>query len=251
MLWAGTNVFPDSGPSTSAASLSRRSKKSPPKKPEDAASKGQAEATSGRAQASADGGANDSDDDEHGDGRAYEEDDDDLDDPFRGGFLGNGGPPGQLSNTLRALTGLVSGLSQRLRDILERLRNKGDPSIQVIALQELSEILLISTEDNLSGHFSPDQFVKELVTLMEPDDTFGPENPDMMLLACRCLANLMEALPPSTANVVYGGAVRVLVQKLLQIEYIDLAEQALSVSAQIQAVLLHPLTCADLTKDLE
>ena len=208
------------------------------------ASNGRSEATPGRAQASADGshGANDSEDDENGDGRAYEEDDDDLDDPFRSGFLGAGGPPGQLSNTLRALTGLVSGLSQRLRDILERLRNKSDPSIQVIALQELSEILLISTEDNLSGHFSPDQFVKELVTLMEPDDAFGTENPDMMLLACRCLANLMEALPQSTANVVYGGAVPVLVQKLLQIEYIDLAEQALSVSTQIQDVSLDPLT---------
>jgi E3 ubiquitin-protein ligase TRIP12 len=93
----------------------------------------------------------------------------------------------------------------------------------------LSEILLVSTEDNLSGHFSPDAFVKELVVLMQPSD-FGEENPEMMLLACRCLANLMEALPASTANVVYGGAVPILCQKLLEIHFIDLAEQALSVS---------------------
>jgi E3 ubiquitin-protein ligase TRIP12 len=159
----------------------------------------------------------------------------DEDDPF-GGFGGPGGPPHGLSHTLRALSGMMSGVSSRLRDILVNLKQKDDPSIQLIALQELSEILLVSTEDNLSGHFSPDAFVKELVVLMQPSD-FGEENPEMMLLACRCLANLMEALPASTANVVYGGAVPILCQKLLEIHFIDLAEQALSVR-MIQSSLI-------------
>lgn len=158
------------------------------------------------------------------------DDDDDDDDPF-GGFGGPGGPPQGLSSTLRALSGMMSGVSSRLRDILNNLKQKDDPSIQLIALQELSEILLVSTEDNLSGHFSPDAFVKELVALMQPSD-FGEENPEMMLLACRCIANLMEALPASTSNVVYGGAVPVLCAKLLEIHFIDLAEQALSVCIQ-------------------
>jgi len=161
-------------------------------------------------------------------GRPYEGRDDD--DPF-GGFGGPGGsgaPPHGLSSTLRALSGMVSGASARFRDILVSLKQKDDPSVQLIALQELSEILLISNEDNLSGHFSPDAFIKELVVLMQPSD-FGEENPEMMLLACRCLANLMEALPSSTANIVYGGAVPILCQKLLEIHFIDLAEQSLSV----------------------
>ena len=170
--------------------------------------------------------SNDNEDDEIP--HEYEGAEDDGDDPF-GGFGGPGGPPQGLSSTLRALSGMMSGVSTRLRDILNNLKQKDDPSIQLIALQELSEILLVSTEDNLSGHFSPDAFVKELVTLMQPSD-FGDENPEMMLLACRCLANLMEALPASTANVVYGGAVPILCQKLLEIHFIDLAEQALSVS---------------------
>ena len=173
----------------------------------------------------------DTSDENDGEGHGvYDDDDDDgVEDPFRSGYLGRpGGPPSGISNTLRALSGMVSGVSSRLRNILENLRQKDDPSVQLIALQELSEILLVSTEDNLSGHFSPDQFVKELVTLMQPSE-FGEENPEMMLLACRCIANLMEALPPSTANVVYGNAVPVLCQKLLEIHFIDLAEQALSV----------------------
>lgn len=180
----------------------------------------------GTAEASGDG--DQSEDDDTAARRRYEEDEEEGDDPFRGGYLGATGPNASMSSTLRALSGYVSGVSQRLRDILNNLRQKDDPSVRLIALQELSEILLVSNEDNLSGHFSPDQFVKELVALMQPND-FGEENPEMMLLACRCMANLMEALPQSTANVVYGGAVPILCQKLREIHFIDLAEQALSV----------------------
>jgi E3 ubiquitin-protein ligase TRIP12 len=153
-------------------------------------------------------------------------DDEDLD-PFSSSLFGGRGPMG-LQSTLRALSGIMSGMSSRLRDILCNLRAKDDPSVQLIALQELSDLLLVSNEDNLSGQFSPDPYVKELVTLMQPNQ-FGEENPEIMLLACRCLANLMEALRGSVANVVYGGAVPILCQKLLDIQFIDLAEQALSV----------------------
>ena len=191
------------------------------------------------------GTTDDDTDNNDGEGRkGYgEEDDEELGDPFNGGFLGRtGGPSGGISSTLRALSGIVSGVSSRLRDILQSLRQKEDASVQLIALGELSEILLVSNEDNLSGHFSPDQFIKELVTLMQPSE-FGEENSEMMLLACRCIANLMEALPPSTANVVYGGAVPILCQKLLEIHFIDLAEQALSVSQSDDVLFNRLLTC--------
>ncbi|KAJ5090070.1 Ubiquitin-protein ligase Ufd4 [Penicillium argentinense] len=157
-------------------------------------------------------------------------DDEDLD-PFHSSLFGGRGAMG-LQSTLRALSGMMSGMSSRLRDILSNLRSKENPSLQLIALQELSDLLLVSNEDNLSGQFSPDPYVKELVSLMQPNQ-FGEENPEIMLLACRCLANLMEALRGSVANVVYGGAVPILCQKLLDIQFIDLAEQALSTLAKI------------------
>ncbi|KAL3465966.1 hypothetical protein BJX64DRAFT_284899 [Aspergillus heterothallicus] len=157
-----------------------------------------------------------------------EEDDGDL---FHNSLFGSRSALG-LQSTLRALSGMMSGMSSRLRDILQNLKMKDDPSIQLIALQELSDLLLVSNEDNLSGQFSPDPYVKELVSLMQPNE-FGEENPEIMLLACRCLANLMEALRGSVANVVYGGAVPILCQKLLDIQFIDLAEQALSTLAKI------------------
>ncbi|KAH7032398.1 thyroid hormone receptor interactor 12 [Macrophomina phaseolina] len=220
-------------PSTSAAPSGRRSKKQTPKTDEDVTMRDDDDIAEGQDEG-ADRGRHGMSDDSTGEGGVpprYDEDDDD-DDPFGGGFLGRPGGPSGLSNTLRALSGMMSGMSSRLRNILENLRQKDDPSVQLIALQELSEILLVSTEDNLAGHFPPDQYVKELVSLMQPND-FGEENPEIMLLACRCIANLMEALPAATANVVYGGAVPILCQKLLEIHFIDLAEQALSTLEKI------------------
>lgn len=168
----------------------------------------------------------------YGEDEEEDDDDEDDDDPFGGSFLGR--HPAGLS-ALRHLSGmahLMTSTNNRLRGILEQLQSQ-DPTIQLIALQDLSEVLLISTEDNLAGHFSPDAYVKELVKLMQPHEFTGEENPEIMLLACRCLANLMEALPQATANVVYGGAVPILCSKLLEIQFIDLAEQCLSTLEKI------------------
>ena len=161
--------------------------------------------------------------------------DDDGSDPFSAALFGShrGGPPSGLSSTLRALSGMMSGMSSRLREILNNLRQNDNPTMQLVALEELSNLLLVSNEDNLSGQFSPDPYIKELVALMQPNPLTGEENPEMMLLACRCIANLMEALRGSVANVVYGGAVPVLCQKLLDIQYIDVAEQALSTLSKV------------------
>ena len=177
-----------------------------------------------------------SEDDVPANRRPFDEEDEDsgLPNPFQGTLLGSGHSRASMAETLRQLSGYTPGVSQRVRDDLSNLRQKDDPSLQLIALQDLSELLLISNEENLSGHFSPDQVVKELIALMQPND-FGQENPEMMLLACRCMANLMEALPASTAVVVYSGAVPLLCQKLLEIDFIDLAEQALSTLEKISA----------------
>ncbi|KAF8422650.1 hypothetical protein EV426DRAFT_161329 [Tirmania nivea] len=164
------------------------------------------------------------------DGDDYDRDDDD--DGFNERYLGGAGglfAPGFRSNGMVS----ISGLSPRLREILNQIRQRDDPTIQMLALQQLAEILLICTEDNLSGHFSPDQFIKELVSIMRDPSPTGMENPEMMLLACRCISNIMEALPAAVSNVVFCGAVPVLCQKLLEISYIDLAEQALSTLEKI------------------
>ncbi|KAG5519307.1 hypothetical protein PMAC_001932 [Pneumocystis sp. 'macacae'] len=147
---------------------------------------------------------------------------------------------GSLPDSLHsALTGVFSGVASRFKSILNSLRQKDDPSTQLIALQGLSELLIVSTEDVLNSYFSPDLFIKELLSIMQTGASgFSDQNPEIVLLACRCLTNLMEALPSSISNVVYGGAIPILCQRLLEIQYIDLAEQALSTLEKISTE--HP-----------
>lgn len=134
-------------------------------------------------------------------------------------------------SSMRGLSGMMGNVHGTLKTILPNLRNSQDPTMQHIALQELAELLAISTEETLAGYLAPEPYVVALVKILKGGEEYSPfgDNPDIMLLASRCLANLMEALPQSTGTVVYSGAVPVLCSKLLEIQYIDLAEQALSV----------------------
>ncbi|KAJ7931766.1 hypothetical protein B0H13DRAFT_1957533 [Mycena leptocephala] len=156
-------------------------------------------------------------------------------------------------------------LSSRLKTMLNNIKTTADPTTRLVTLQELSELLSISTEDTLAGSFQVEQFVRELVKILggrgneEDEDDDGDEEPpeqdedaalaaalamssggyqgddnlEAQVLACRCLANLMEALPGVAHTVVYHGAIPVLCSKLIEISYIDLAEQTLSTLEKI------------------
>jgi E3 ubiquitin-protein ligase TRIP12 len=78
----------------------------------------------------------------------------------------------------------------------------------------------------------------------------GDENLEAQVLAACCLANLMEALPGVAHTVVYHGAISVLCSKLIEISYIDLAEQTLSVRSffLFVCVLSHQLLLKTLEK---
>jgi len=165
----------------------------------------------------------------------------------------------------RQLGSYMMGLSSRLKTMLNNIKPTADPTTRLLTLQELSELLSISTEDTLAGSFQVESFVRELVRVLggtggDPDEDDdqdpqdvdedaalaaalamsagggayqGDENLEAQVLACRCLANLMEALPGVAHTVVYHGAIPVLCSKLIEISYIDLAEQTLSVSGEI------------------
>jgi len=79
----------------------------------------------------------------------------------------------------------------------------------------------MGTEETLGG-FAVDQFIPPLIQLLNMD-----YNPEMMLLACRAIANMTEALPNSVHIIIASGAIPVICSKLMSIEYIDLAEQGL------------------------
>ncbi|KAJ6471203.1 armadillo-type protein [Mycena vulgaris] len=207
-----------------------------------------------------------------------DEEDDDEDDDNGGegeGGMPEGAPiPGGLDETTamaifgdyRQFGSYMLSLSSRLKTMLNNIKSTADPTTRLVTLQELSELLSISTEDTLAGSFQVEQFVRELVKILggrgsdEDEDDEGDEEPpeqdedaalavalamssgggyqgddnlEAQVLACRCLANLMEALPGVAHTVVYHGAIPVLCSKLIEISYIDLAEQTLSTMEKI------------------
>jgi E3 ubiquitin-protein ligase TRIP12 len=218
-----------------------------------------------------------------GEGVVRDEDDDEDDEDEGDGDNGEGdvprnpssdaGPiPGGMDEaTAMAIFGdyrqfgsYMMSLSSRLKTMLNNIKPTADPTTRLLTLQELSELLSISTEDTLAGSFPVEQFVRELVKILggrgadedEDDDedsgdrdndaalaaalamssggaAQGDDNLEAQVLACRCLANLMEALPGVAHTVVYHGAIPVLCSKLIEISYIDLAEQTLSVSLSV------------------
>ncbi len=186
--------------------------------------------------------------DEHDD----EEDDDEDEEHDEHDDEGGAGAGGPFGIDLRAMAGFMSGLSGRFKGILASLKNRTDPSIQLAALQELSEVLSISSEDSLAGYFPTESFVTELASILrghasaaghmdDMDDDMASalaaaaiadqeDSSERMLLAARCMANLIEAMPYSAHSIVAHDAVPLLVAKLQAIDFIDLAEQVLQVS---------------------
>jgi E3 ubiquitin-protein ligase TRIP12 len=93
------------------------------------------------------------------------------------------------------------------------------------ALLELCDVLAMATEDSMGG-FKASEFVPVLVQLLHLE-----HNPDIMLLATRALAYMVEALPRSANLMVNSDAITVFCSRMLSIEYIDVAEQSLQVSS--------------------
>ncbi|KAE8267976.1 hypothetical protein A4X09_0g4365 [Tilletia walkeri] len=224
-------------------------------------------------------------DDGEGDDNFEDEQEDDYDDGHQ-----DGADEGAFGMNIRAMAGYMTGLTGRFRSLLASLRGRNDPQTQLAALQELSDLLIVSTEDSLAGYFPIDSFVKELIYIMggpkpsdhgtssslrtagggaasgshmslhDADSSSGSDlgvsvkkeddedaamaaaiaaaagfedNGEVMLIACRCLANLMEAMPYAAHSVVTCGAIPILCSKLIEITFIDLAEQVLQTLEKI------------------
>ncbi|KAJ2896523.1 Ubiquitin fusion degradation protein 4, partial [Coemansia aciculifera] len=143
---------------------------------------------------------------------------------------------------LLASAGLsIGGLNgtNQFRPLLAALKQYDNQTQQLVALQELTELLSISTEESLMG-LNFGELAQSLVNLLKGADGdygelsgFIESNADIMLLACRCLSNLLEALPLAGGLLTRIGVIDVLCSKLLEIEYIDLAEQALTTLMQV------------------
>ncbi|KAK1562419.1 hypothetical protein Q3G72_011634 [Acer saccharum] len=128
-----------------------------------------------------------------------------------------------------------SGDHGKLRSILVSLNDEGDPSRQLVALTELCEVLSFGTEDSLSS-MMVDSLSPVLVKLARYEN-----NPDIMLLAIRGITYLCDVFPRSSGLLVRHDAIPALCQRLMAIEYLDVAEQCLQALEKISRD--QPLAC--------
>lgn len=112
--------------------------------------------------------------------------------------------------------GILSSLSKEL----------SDESALLAALTELCELLSFSPDSSISNLMA-DSFSPILVRLARHES-----NPDIMLLAIRAMTYLCEIHPRSSAYLVRHDAVPALCQRLMAIEYLDVAEQVCQVVYQ-------------------
>ncbi|XP_052008974.1 LOW QUALITY PROTEIN: E3 ubiquitin-protein ligase TRIP12-like [Xyrauchen texanus] len=113
-----------------------------------------------------------------------------------------------------------SGASSKAQQLLQGLQATGDESQQLQAAIEMCQLLVMGNEETLGG-FPVKTVVPALITLLQMEHNF-----DIMNHASRALTYMMEALPRSSAVVV--DAIPVFLEKLQVIQFIDVAEQALT-----------------------
>lgn len=127
------------------------------------------------------------------------------------------------------------GDQSKFKNVLSRLSEEVEESGQLAALTELCELLSFATDSSLSSLMA-DSFSPILVKLARQDS-----NPDIMLLTTRAITYLCDVNPRSSGFLVRHNAVPVLCQKLMVIEYLDVAEQCLQALEKISRE--QPLAC--------
>lgn len=126
------------------------------------------------------------------------------------------------------------GDTSKFTRLLASLNNEAETSGQLAALTELCELLSFCTEDSMSSALA-DQLAPALVKLAKREN-----NPDMMLLAIRALTYLCDVFPRSSCFLVRHNAVPALCERLMVIEYLDVAEQCLQALEKISRDQPHP-----------
>ncbi|PIA38680.1 hypothetical protein AQUCO_02700123v1 [Aquilegia coerulea] len=126
--------------------------------------------------------------------------------------------------------GRLSADQGKIRKIVSSLEEKAGPDSQLAALTELCDVLSFTAEELPSS--STNLLVPLIVTLAKDEN-----NPDVILLSVRCITYLCE----SSENLLHHDVIPVLCARLMNIEYLDVAEQCLQALEKISRE--HPLAC--------
>lgn len=128
-----------------------------------------------------------------------------------------------------------SGDQSKFSKTLSNLTEDQGESEQLATLTELCELLSFCTDSSLSGQMA-DSFSPVLVRLARHES-----NPDIMLLAIRAITYFCDVHPRASGYLVRHDVVPALCQRLMAIEYLDVAEQCLQALEKISRE--QPLAC--------
>ncbi|XP_050381252.1 E3 ubiquitin-protein ligase UPL4 [Argentina anserina] len=123
----------------------------------------------------------------------------------------------------------------KFQTIISTLREEVDLSQQLVMLTELCEVLSFCSDDSLSGDTS--NSLSPILVKLAKDETSA----DIMLLAIRAMTYLCDVHPKSAVYLVQHDAVAALCQRLMAIEYLDVAEQCLQALEKLSRE--QPLAC--------
>jgi len=96
-----------------------------------------------------------------------------------------------------------------------------DDSIVLGAIASLASELSMAQEDTLVG-LPSEELISILIQLLHKDDI-----QEIMLNACICITQLVDTIPSIAATIVSKGGITALVQKMMEIQYIDVTEKAI------------------------
>nr|VWO96177.1 MADS box protein [Ganoderma boninense] len=156
------------------------------------------------------------------------------------GAVGNEPSTMSIFGDYRQLGSYMMGISSRLKTMLNNIKPTANPTTRLVTLQELTcqdpgRYRDEGEDDEDDGvEQDEDAALAAALAMSTGGGAYpGDENLEAQVLACRCLANLMKALPGFTRTVVYHDAIPVLCSKLIEISYIELAEQTSSTLEKI------------------
>jgi hypothetical protein len=129
--------------------------------------------------------------------------------------------------------------SEELAAILSALQS-GDESATFSALADLTPGLAMGTEETLQN-FDANEFASVLVVLLST----MLHNPDILLLTCRAVCHILEALPRSSVLFVRHGVLAPLCEQLRSIQFIDVAEQCMVALHKLSQFFAQPMLAAD------
>ncbi|SMN18887.1 similar to Saccharomyces cerevisiae YKL010C UFD4 Ubiquitin-protein ligase (E3) that interacts with Rpt4p and Rpt6p, two subunits of the 19S particle of the 26S proteasome [Maudiozyma saulgeensis] len=148
--------------------------------------------------------------------------------------------PGLFSmiNGGRAPNGMMSSMNSRDSRISKLVDNvikaNEDPYIAMESLKELSENMLMMNQLVVDRAIPTEKLITALVDVLS--SPFLAAEMELQMQACRCLYNLFEVNPESISLAVEKNIIKVLKEKLTEINFIDLAEQVLETLEYISRV---------------